>query len=68
MSASNVATADHPKGLAHHFESREQQKESSFLGMWFFLVQEVMFLAEGREMLPRSLPGLPLGPGWISWT
>ena len=33
----------HQPGLAHHFESYEQQKESSFLGMWLFLVQEVMF-------------------------
>ncbi len=33
----------HPAGLAHHFESFAQQKESSFLGMWLFLVQEVMF-------------------------
>ena len=30
-------------GLAHHFESYEQQKETSFLGMWLFLAQEVMF-------------------------
>ncbi len=37
------ATAGHLPGLAHHFESYEQQKESSFLGMWLFLVQEVMF-------------------------
>ena len=37
------AAAAHPPGLAHHFESYEQQKESSFLGMWLFLVQEVMF-------------------------
>jgi cytochrome c oxidase subunit 3 len=29
--------------LAHHFDSLEQQKESATLGMWFFLVQEVMF-------------------------
>ena len=29
--------------LAHHFDSLEQQRESSTLGMWFFLVQEVMF-------------------------
>ena len=35
--------AAHPPGLAHHFETYEQQKESSFLGMWLFLVQEVMF-------------------------
>lgn len=42
MSDSHAAAA-HPPGLAHHFESYEQQKESSFLGMWLFLVQEVMF-------------------------
>jgi len=32
--------------LAHHqhqFETAEQQKETSTLGMWAFLVQEVMF-------------------------
>lgn len=44
MSASTVAAADHPpEGLAHHFESLEQQKESSFFGMWLFMAQEVMF-------------------------
>ena len=42
MSDSHAA-AGHLPGLAHHFESYEQQKESSFLGMWLFLVQEVMF-------------------------
>ena len=41
---SSEATAHgHPKGLAHHFETYEQQKESSFLGMWLFICQEVMF-------------------------
>ncbi len=29
--------------LQHHFESLEQQKESSTLGMWLFLVTEVLF-------------------------
>jgi cytochrome c oxidase subunit 3 len=33
----------HAPGLAHHFDSYEQQKETSLLGMWLFLVQEVMF-------------------------
>jgi cytochrome c oxidase subunit III len=32
----------HPR-LQHHFESLEQQKESSTLGMWTFLVTEIMF-------------------------
>lgn len=34
--------AVHPR-LQHHFESLEQQKESSVLGMWTFLVTEIMF-------------------------
>ncbi|MFQ5599166.1 MAG: hypothetical protein ACE5G2_01290 [Candidatus Krumholzibacteriia bacterium] len=29
--------------LAHHFETLDQQREASFLGMWVFLVTEVMF-------------------------
>jgi len=32
----------HPR-LQHHFDSLEQQKESSVLGMWTFLVTEIMF-------------------------
>ena len=35
-------TAHHPK-LQHHFYSMEQQLEASTLGMWVFLVTEVMF-------------------------
>jgi cytochrome c oxidase subunit 3 len=33
----------HPEGLAHHFESFEQQREASFFGMWVFLITEIMF-------------------------
>jgi cytochrome c oxidase subunit 3 len=33
----------HPAALAHQFDSLEQQKESSTLGMWFFLAQEMLF-------------------------
>jgi cytochrome c oxidase subunit III len=33
----------HPSALAHQFDSLEQQKESSTLGMWFFLAQEMLF-------------------------
>lgn len=29
--------------LAHHFDSVEQQQESQLMGMWLFLVTEVMF-------------------------
>ena len=34
---------EHHPGLAHQFEDMEQQKESNAIGMWVFLVQEVMF-------------------------
>jgi len=32
-----------PAPLAHHFETLEQQAQAGALGMWAFLVQEVMF-------------------------
>ena len=44
MSSSGDASALHQQGvLAHHFETLEQQNQSAALGMWAFLVQEVMF-------------------------
>jgi cytochrome c oxidase subunit 3 len=33
----------HHPALAHHFDNLEQQKEASTLGMWVFLVTEVLF-------------------------
>lgn len=36
-------SSDHNPELAHHFESIEQQRESSKLGMWLFLVTEILF-------------------------
>lgn len=45
--ATNVDTVDHhhyhPPGLQHQFEDMEQQQESASIGMWIFLVQEIMF-------------------------
>ena len=38
-----AADARHPAPLAHHFDSMEQQREASTLGMWVFLVTEVLF-------------------------
>jgi cytochrome c oxidase subunit III len=35
--------AAHHRALAHHFDSLDQQKESATLGMWLFLVTEIMF-------------------------
>lgn len=34
---------DHPHGLAHQFEDMAQQKESVVLGMWSFLITEILF-------------------------
>lgn len=33
----------HPAHLQHHFDSVKQQNEASNLGVWLFLVQEIMF-------------------------
>lgn len=33
----------HPPGLQHQFEDMGQQQESDTIGMWMFLVQEIMF-------------------------
>jgi cytochrome c oxidase subunit 3 len=45
--ATNVDTHDHhhyhPPGLQHQFEDMGQQQESDTIGMWMFLVQEIMF-------------------------
>jgi cytochrome c oxidase subunit 3 len=37
--------AEHPKFLAHHFETSQQQFEAGKLGMWIFLVTEVLFFS-----------------------
>lgn len=36
-------SAEHPPELKHHFDDVEQQRESSTLGMWVFLLTEIMF-------------------------
>ena len=36
-------THEHNPKLQHHFYSMEQQLEASILGMWVFLVTEIMF-------------------------
>src|SRR5689334_15333428 len=33
----------HPTALAHHFDTLEQQREAATLGMWAFLVTEILF-------------------------
>lgn len=39
----NALDKSHSTALAHHFEDMSQQREASSLGMWAFLVTEVMF-------------------------
>lgn len=36
-------SASHPKHLHHHFVNSNQQFESAKLGMWVFLVNEILF-------------------------
>jgi len=36
-------SATHPTWLQHHFSDAHQQRESSKLGMWIFLVTEILF-------------------------
>ncbi|QDS90188.1 Cytochrome c oxidase subunit 3 [Rosistilla oblonga] len=36
---------EHPSFLAHHFETPEQQYDSGKLGMWLFLVTEILFFS-----------------------
>ena len=44
MAASeNAAVEAHPYGLQEQFDDPEQQREASSLGMWVFLITEVMF-------------------------
>ena len=41
-----MPNADHlagPPALAHHFDNLDQQREATTLGMWVFLVTEVLF-------------------------
>ena len=40
---SDVPHAVHNPALRHHFADMEQQNESSQLGMWLFLLTEIMF-------------------------
>jgi cytochrome c oxidase subunit 3 len=44
-SASAHGDHDHPEWLAHHFDDAEQQFDSGKLGMWLFLVTEVLFFS-----------------------
>jgi len=42
LSHSQTTTTEHHPALAHQFDSLEQQKDASTLGMWAFLLTEIM--------------------------
>ena len=50
----------HNPNLAHHFESLDQQTEASILGMWVFLVTEVLFF--GGALMAYLVYALKNGP------
>jgi cytochrome c oxidase subunit 3 len=41
--AAHGAQTAHPRGLQHHFDDMTQQFEADNLGMWVFLVTEILF-------------------------
>ncbi|MGA7626537.1 MAG: cytochrome c oxidase subunit 3 [Candidatus Acidiferrales bacterium] len=41
--ADTAVHSAHPSGFAHQFEDMDQQRDADSLGMWVFLVTEVMF-------------------------
>ncbi len=43
MAIRDSARDDRAWGLAHHFDSLDQQRDASYVGMWVFLVTEIMF-------------------------
>ena len=43
MAESITAAPAHHPALRHHFESMANQKDSSLLGMWVFIAQEILF-------------------------
>jgi cytochrome c oxidase subunit 3 len=69
MSASSThaaaRAAGHEPGLRHHFEDMEQQHEAGNLGMWVFLVTEILFFGGlfAAYAIYRSLylPGFEAG-------
>lgn len=45
IGAEDLHEHEHPSWLAHHFDDAEQQFDAGKLGMWLFLVTEVLFFS-----------------------
>jgi cytochrome c oxidase subunit 3 len=58
-----AAAHGHNPNLQHHFYSMEQQLEASILGMWVFLVTEIMFF--GGMFMIYILYRVLYPEGWI---
>jgi cytochrome c oxidase subunit 3 len=61
--AAGHGAGEHNPNLQHHFYSMEQQLEASVLGMWVFLVTEVMFF--GGMFMVYILYRLLYPEAWI---
>jgi cytochrome c oxidase subunit 3 len=65
LSTDHAAAADHHHGLvAHQFDDAEQQKEASALGMWAFLITEVLFF--GGLILAYTIFRNEYGMAWTA--
>ena len=65
MSTDHAASADHHHSLvAHQFDDAEQQKEASALGMWAFLITEVLFF--GGLILAYTIFRNEYGMAWAA--
>jgi cytochrome c oxidase subunit 3 len=58
-----MSDESHPAHLAHQFDHPDQQKQSSMLGMWIFLVTEVMFF--GGLFLGYTVYRMKYPEAWI---
>jgi cytochrome c oxidase subunit III len=65
LTASSAHATVHPPGFRHQFEDMEQQHEAGNLGMWVFLVTEILFFGGlfASYAIYRSLylPGFEAG-------
>lgn len=61
--ASGHGSGAHNPNLQHHFYSMEQQLEASILGMWVFLVTEIMFF--GGMFMIYILYRILYPEGWV---
>jgi cytochrome c oxidase subunit III len=59
-----VAHDEHNPALRHHFADMEQQREASEMGMWVFLITEIMFF--GGMFLAYMVYRYLYYPAWVA--